>query len=292
MFGTIKHHFKNFGDLWGLLVFTAFMGLALIFSFPHSVSVFLSVLFIFFCPGYALSTAIYSEKNSISNIQLVLASIGSSIIVTSLLLLPVSYKFGLTQKTGYITISSFILLMVLTAYIRRLKTPPEKTYKPFEFFNTQILPFWTQKEQEKRHNTLIIVFTICLIFFAAGHLLWSTRGVTPQYTELYLLGQQGMAANYPEHAQPDGTIDITVGVVHHGKQAKQYLLVYQIDEDTANTTTIRKLTLNPGEKKETITTIKLKDTAAIQKISFLLYELPEHKLQRKLHLWVDTQPVN
>ena len=267
------------------------LGLILKYPSPQAIRFFMSVIFIFFCPGYILLATLYPDNWGLSNLQRFLASIGSSVVVTSLLLLPVAYILGITITTTYTAISLLLVIMTIGAFFRRKKIKNNAVYKPFESWNFNIFHFWKQKKSIWKLDTFIIGITIIFILFSAGHLLWVTQGIYPRYSELFLLGKNKMAASYPEYAKPGETVHLTVGVIHHGKQAEQYLLTTQVDNEEPNSKNTQTFLLHPNEEKEIDVLIQLKNIEAIQKVNFVLYTLPRHKLQRELHFWIDTYPT-
>jgi len=286
----MKKHLFIFGDLLIVIAIVVIIGLLLKYQSPPAIRFFMSVIFIFYCPGYTLLAALYPDNRGISNLQRFFASIGSSLVVTSLLLLSIAYTLGIRITTIYITISLFLVLMSGIAFLRRRKLKESSIYKPFGSLMTNPLTYLRENSHKKKLDTIIIITTIILILFSAGHLLWVTRGIHPQYSELFLLGKGQMAAAYPENAKPGDVIHFTVGVIHHGKQAGQYLLTSQLNGEKPNPENTQTFFLDPEEEKKIDISIKLRDIEAIQKVSFSLYTIPQHELRRELHFWINTYP--
>lgn len=61
---------------------------------------------------------------------------------------------------------------------------------------------------------------------------------TDPYTELYILGSEGNASEYPQRLNVGETGRLTVGISNHEHRTTQYTLVYRLGNETIGTRTV------------------------------------------------------
>lgn len=115
--------------------------------------------------------------------------------------------------------------------------------------------------------------------------------VTPnegqKFTEFYVLGPGGTAADYPKQLKVGEEQIIIPGIVNHEFQQVSYRLVILIDEEKINEA--GPIILEHDEKWEQAVNFVPRVTGDRQKVEFLLYKDGETQpSQETLHLWVDV----
>lgn len=253
----------------------------------------LGILLIVIIPGYSLIAALFPKKTNIDGIERAALSFGLSVAIAPLLFFVMKYahwKVRLTHLfwvppsfTLYMTLSAFTLIMVFIALIRRWRTDEENRFS----VSFSLKPLREMFEGESRGSKILSVILILSIILAVGTTVYII--VKPhqgeKFTEFYILGENGKAADYPTNLTVGETGNVTIGIVNHEYKTVNYTLVVKAD----NTTMMQKnVTLDSGAKVE----IPYNFTGSSEgksEVQFLLYKLPDEKMvYRSLHLWVNV----
>ncbi len=135
-------------------------------------------------------------------------------------------------------------------------------------------------------KSLSIILIIALIVVAAAvvHI-----AVFPQpgekFTEFYILGQNGKAADYPTNLTEGKSGNLTIGIVNHEYTNITYQLMVKINRTVLKNENI---TLKNDEKKEIPFKLHVPQ-GKNQKVEFLLYKLPDtQNVYRSLYMYVNT----
>jgi len=108
-----------------------------------------------------------------------------------------------------------------------------------------------------------------------------------RYTEFYLLGLEGKAADYPEELVVGEEARVVVGIINR----EQVMLSYRLEVRTGGVITggIEKVTLEPDQKWEEEVTFTPGRIGSRQKVEFLLYSQEQDEFYESLYLWVDVE---
>lgn len=117
--------------------------------------------------------------------------------------------------------------------------------------------------------------------------------VTPQegehFTEFYVLGPEGKAANYPTDLIEGEKGTVIVGIVNHEWSEENYRLILQLDNHQIKT--IQRINLNHGENWIREVSFTPHRTGENLKLQFLLYRNTGENIYRDLHLWIDVRKI-
>lgn len=116
--------------------------------------------------------------------------------------------------------------------------------------------------------TLILLSIIIITLIGIVYVTSLPSG--EKFTELYLLGEDGMAGNYPTNLTLNQSMNLSVGVVNHEGHSVDYQLLVKTNVTLKN----ESFTLKDGEQL----LIPLNFTAGAtgeRKMEFLLYKLPD-----------------
>ena len=106
-----------------------------------------------------------------------------------------------------------------------------------------------------------------------------------KFTEFYILGPNGKAADYPTNLTASENGNLSIGVVNHEYMTTSYQLMVKINQTVLKNETI---TLTSDQKEE----IPFKFNATSgknQKLEFLLYKLPDtQNVYRSLYMYVNV----
>ncbi len=115
-----------------------------------------------------------------------------------------------------------------------------------------------------------------------------------KFTEFYILGRNGTAADYPTELRVGEQGEVIIGVVNHEYATVSYRLVVQLNGTTLYERILR---LADNETWEQPFSFKPERSGSSQKLEFLLYKLEREQYTnqtapayRSLHLWVDVTP--
>jgi uncharacterized membrane protein len=274
---------NHYGDLF-LLIGLCLSLTLLVYSTRSSLPrVIAGGLCIFFAPGYVLLAALYPDQRSISQGQRLSASVGISVVVSSLLYLAAAYSLGITPHSSLGIVVAWILAMGLVAGLRRYRTP-----RPDRLVLRPSIPPTARQKREPLSKWLRLgqIAAILVLGVTVGRLLWISSRTVPQFTEFYLLGSKGLAGGYPKHTQVGHPITVTIGIVHHGKNPQSYDLLYRIDNE--GYVFAKSVVLDDGEQWESEVEIYPLETSKRQKIVFDLHKEGQEFPYDTLHLWIDV----
>lgn len=137
-------------------------------------------------------------------------------------------------------------------------------------------------------RTISIIILICLIVGIVGIVYMVLNPTeTDGFTELYLLGPNGKATDYPTNLTTGEKGNVTVGVVNHENSNTSYILKIKqnntiLKEENISLQNNEKKEIffeftagTPGEKKITFNLYKLPDTENIYRSVFLLVQIEQ-----------------
>lgn len=136
-----------------------------------------------------------------------------------------------------------------------------------------------------------IIFVIILLIIIVAGVMVAYITVNPQpsesFTEFYILGSAGKAADYPTNLTIGQAATVIIGIINQENSAQEYLLIIRLGNQTIHQ---EKLNLKPGEQKEIPYTFQINQTGREQKLEFLLYKLPDQQNPyRSVFLLIDVQ---
>lgn len=132
---------------------------------------------------------------------------------------------------------------------------------------------------------LLIIVTIGSIVYVSH-----TPPAKGAFTELYVLGVDGKAADYPRTLAVGGQGRVLVGIINHEYQKREYRLVVAVSG--SNSEQIDHLVLEHEEKWEQQISFTPKTAGTQQKVEFLLYKGKEVKPCAMVYLWLDVIETN
>lgn len=275
---------------YDLLFTMAFSAICLIFLLilslnQISIGETLGTLLIIFLPGYTLTAALYPRKQEINFTERIGLSLMISLLTTLLLGIILNY-FGFSDILRSIITFSAILTIIATtlAYARRLKISSN------ERFDLELTESWKNLKESLWNKgsgklSVILIFLLLASVVATIYLI-AYPNPGESFTEFYLLGPNGKAADYPTNLTAGETGNVTIGIVNHEHQNTSYKIVITSNGKELNEINI---TLNNEEKQEIPYNFTVSDTST-KKIEFLVYKLPdENNVYLSTRLWVNLK---
>jgi uncharacterized membrane protein len=182
--------------------------------------IILGLPFIIFIPGYVLIFALFPTKKTdrgIDILERIALSFGLSIAVVPLIGLGLNYTpWGIGLESVLRSIYFFIIIVGLIAIYRWFRTIPEE-----RFIISLDLSLPKSKSKLDRALTIIIAASIII---ASASVIYTI--ITPKegekLTELYILGVDGDATNYPRYLVVGKNSTITIGIANHEHRTIDY----------------------------------------------------------------------
>lgn len=252
-----------------------------------SVRALLGIPLVLFIPGYILIAAVFPRMDNLGGIERIVLSFGLSIAVSSLLGLLLNFTFGIRLFQLLLTLSLYIAaLIVITAY-RRERLPEEDRFyiplhKIYEIISDEFSP---SKSITSRILTVMLILSIA---FSAGAIYFAitTTEIGEKFTEFYILGPEGEAANYTANLKYNSPATVLVGVANREYASVNYTVQVALGRELL---TEKRLRLGNNETWEENITFMPNKKGTNLKLEFWLFK--EDNLTapyRELHLWVNT----
>ena len=248
------------------------------------VSLVLGLIFALFSPGYTLVAAIFTKRDDLDIAQRLALSFGLSIVVVPLVGVFLNYtRWGINLYSILLSLLAFIIVAAAVAWYRRRRLPPEERFEPR--FCLRLSQFWGGHHLLDR---TLLVLLVVVIIGAMGTLVYVARlpDTGEAFTEFYLLGPEGRAANYPDVIVLGEEATVTLGVVNHERMTTNYYIMIFIEGKKV--TEVATSTLADGEEWEQKVSFIPAEFGEEQKVEFWLYKGNGNMPYHILDLWVDV----
>ncbi|MDI9633955.1 MAG: DUF1616 domain-containing protein [Methanolinea sp.] len=201
--------------------------------------VVLALPMVLFVPGYALIAALFPGKGEIDGIERLALSFGLSIAVVPLIGLVLNYTpFGIRLDPVVVSLVVFTWSMAVTAQVRRARLPPG------ERFSVPFREMWAEAKSElfpadaSRLDRALSVLLVAAVVAAVGTTVYviAVPKEGEKFTEFYILGREGKAADYPTELVVGRPESIIVGIGNHEYRNVTYfveILLLEARFDTA-----------------------------------------------------------
>jgi len=264
------------GLLITVIIFLPHQALRIIIGFP----------FVLFLPGYALVSALFPGQSAINSARRIIYSLGLSIIVVPLIGILLNYTpWGITLESILYTLASFILGTSIIAWVRIKRLPPKDRFS-IDF--RLALANQSQNARDKiMPAALLIIVTITLGMLGYAIV---TAGNGEKFTEFYILGTGGQAADYPAELKAGEEKTVTLGITNYEHETLSYRVEIRIDGENNNEIQPIILQHNETWQQEVIFT---PDKAGYnQPVEFLLFKGEQTApCLEPLRIWIDvTEP--
>jgi uncharacterized membrane protein len=290
-----------------LILLCTFILVLLILLFPIDIlRIIIGLPFVLLFPGYMLTAALYTGKNSIGDIERIALSFGLSFAVVPILGLILNYTpWGISLNTILISQIGFIATMTIIAVIRRSSLPNDErftfrldfTFVKDLFSNAQCdsssvavvtVQAGTPLPKIKWLDRALSVILIVVVATAIGAFVYTiaTPGVGQKFTEFYILGMDGKAQNYPEQIKAGDGVKVLVGIVNHEQEVTSYQLV--VSTDNVTNIDLPSISLGKEDKWEHLVEFKPVKIGTDQKVEFQLYKAGTGSPYLSLCLWINV----
>lgn len=242
--------------------------------------IFIGLILVIFLPGFLLSAILFPKIDDLEGIERIALSFILNLAIVPLLGLVLNLtSFGIRLTSVWIVLSTFTILVLLVALVRRLKLPVEERFRiPFG----RLLKFNLGQSILDKGLSIILIASI---IGSSATLIYIV--VTPKtgerFTEFYILGPNGTASDYPTDLNVGEEGKVIIDIVNHEYDNVTYRL-----EIIFNRSLIHEelLFLIENEKYERPFTFISTNKGENQKLEFLLYKDQKIEPYRILHLWI------
>lgn len=217
------------------------------------VSVVLILSGILFLPGYCFVAALFSKDSDIDLTERIVLSIGLSIAIVPLIGLGLNFTpFGINVEPVLAAVTIFTLVMILVAYYRRALLPSETRFRfPFSVIGRTLRNAIFPEGVSKVDRLFVFITTLAILasILVTGYMI-ATPKEGERFTEFFILGENKLAADYPDLIITGQDYPIFIGIGNHEFQNINYtietwLMRMEFDNVT-NTSAI--LMMDPGER--------------------------------------------
>ncbi len=206
---------------WDLYIAGAYVAIMAAILLYRDLGLAVAILMVIFVPGYVLVAALFPGEKEIDWIERIALSFGLSIAVVPLLGLLLNFTFGIFFQPIVITILLFSEGLAAVAYVRRMSLPVEKRLSVTIDVKA---PAWQEYSPMDKVLTVGLVASVVFSASVLGYVVTTPRP-GERFTEFFILGPEGLAADYPTelNVSEEGTIIIEVAS-HEFEQ-----VIYAID---------------------------------------------------------------
>ncbi|APV45152.1 hypothetical protein Dform_01833 [Dehalogenimonas formicexedens] len=261
-----------------------------LFVAASPIQMVLGLLFILLFPGYVTTAALFPRDTGIPLERLIL-SLGISFMVAALIGMGLNYTdWGITLKSVLFGVGAYVIIVSVVAWLRLLQLPPAERLSLSIDLSSD---FWNGNIFSRLVSALVIISIIA----AVSTLFYTVANpkIGERFTELYILGVEGKAMNYPSEivlvdgrvseVQYDGITEsknepfarLKIGIINHQSANTEYQLQLVLDEapirfDVEGQTVDGYLTINlgDGEKWEKDISFSPTTTGANLKLNIIL----------------------
>jgi uncharacterized membrane protein len=211
-------------------------------------------------------------------------SFALSIAVVPLIGLILNYTpWGIRLESVLYSVASFVLIASIIAWLRR------RRLKMGERFGVELYPKWSGWAEGVWDKVLAITLVVAILgtLGALGYII-ATPKPGETFTEFYILGQEGQAANYPTELKVGEEGRVIVGIVNHEGQELSYRA--EVIIGGKKIAEVGLVMLADEQKWEGEVGFVPEVAGQNQEVQFLLYKGTEvEPCLEPLQLWVDVR---
>jgi len=282
---------KDFSIIWlGALLLLLLIVFEPWLWFLSPVRLLLGLIYILYVPGYCLTAALFPNKDDLDGIERTGLSIGLSIAIVPLLALlldrlPWGIRLWPILWGEYGTMA----LCTRVALSRRASLPVGEAYAPELSWRPR--PWWRSLAKPEKRIYMLLASALLLAGFSTA---WVFLVPSPDefMTEFYILGQEGLAQDYPRQVAPNEEMSVTMGMVNHERDEHHYRVeVWAVDswaDQRQLVAEAKSVVLSPGDEQESLFTWAMPSVGDEQKVEFLLFIDDDPTPYRQLRLWLDV----
>jgi uncharacterized membrane protein len=224
-----------------------------------------------FLPGLLVTTTLFPKRRDLTALERLSLSVVVSIVVTiadgALLLITI----GLSFASVLISMLIIVALLAATSLIRARSQPKSDRL--------------TLRNSSTLSRGIIVVVAIFAVVALIGVIFASSvKPSQENFSEFYVLDQNGKTLDYPKNVTAGDTGKAIVGITNRETSTDTYRYMVLLDNSTIYTSD--NITLKTGENHEELVSIPFLNIGKGQKLEFILNDLTRKSYE--LHLWINV----
>ncbi len=285
----------------------ALLLIALIAFVPDSLArQILGLVFVLFLPGYAATAALFPENEQIDTIERVALSFGLSIAIVPLIGLGLNFTpWGIRLEPIMASVSAFIIIASVVGWYRRMRLPEDERF-------AIVIDVKVDWQGMPLVDKLLTIGIVVMLIASVVVLAWAitTPRVGETFTQLAILGPDGMATDYPRNLTVGEEARVLLSVKSYEHAVVNYTIVlvltnvtdynFTVDENTIDWAEAQALTPYSGISQDfTLDHLEYYNQTfdfsvsaeGMWKLQFLLYidgQEYDQDSYREVHLWLDV----
>ena len=250
----------------------------------------LGIPFVLFFPGYCLVSARFPRKSVLDGVERVALGFGLSIALIPLIGLVLNYTpWGIKSVPIHVSVFSVIVSLAMIAVWRRWKLPLGERFEvDFKGQVSQLTFGWRSGGPWDKLITSVLLAAIIVAIGATVYMV-KTSPEGENFTEFYILGENGKAADYPSQLMVGQKGTVILGIVNREHDPMIYRAEVTIDEEEIDR--IASISLEHKEKWEQPVVFAPIRSGTGQKVEFLLYKEDNSEPYSTVHLWIDVEEI-
>ncbi len=240
--------------------------------------------YVLIIPGYMLQKMLFPREVDLDSIERVALSLALSVaIIPPIALLLNWLPWGIRIWPIIVSLSVFIVVCMAGAVIRYRFTPPEEKVQTSNKINLRA--WWAGLEKQNRLVLVILVGILAVASLTSISIL-----VMPKpaefFTEFYILGQEGLAEDYPREITAGQTVSITTGITNREGTSSTYNIKIMAGEEVIGQA--GPIVLQDQATWEQPVEFSVPTAGADQQVTFLLEREGQQDPYRTLRIWVNV----
>ncbi len=193
--------------------------------------------------------------------------------------------WGITLTSVVICLYCLILIFVSVTWLRRSKLSPEERFSLNLDFLSENLNAMSSTDK-----VMALIIAIAIIIGAGMLIYIATHPSKEQYTELYLLDENGTTDNYPSNLSVNESGSIIIVVVCHEQQTTDYTTVITLMPESGVNRTLAEynLTLADEEEWQQVFNFSVNESGKY-KLDVGLLKDEEIIPYATTHIWIDVR---
>ncbi len=245
---------------------------------------FFGILVVLYIPGYLIQSAVFPKQDDLDIYERIALTIGLSIaVIPPVALLLDTLPIGI--QPGTIAVAQMFLIASLFAlsWSRRMRLSSSQRYQIEFAFD---LHTWWAVQDRVNRVLYTMLATIVLVGVVAALAIIFIPGPATYFTEFYILGEEGLAENFPRTVKAGEGVTVTIGVTNGEQEAATYHV--EVINDGALVGQLDPFHLNTSETVEIPVSIIPIDVSHDSLLEFHLYRNGYSVPYRSLRLWIEV----
>jgi uncharacterized membrane protein len=247
----------------------------------------MGIPFVLYVPGYLLQGLFFPLQSDLDSVERVGLSLGLSVALVSLLALLINaLPWGLRPWPIIIgQLSLIVVLMVVTAIVRRLM-PVGQVYSP------QVRPrlsLWWKDLGTSEKRVMVVMAGALLFAVITAAWIFLKPSSDKFMTEFYMLGQEGLAEDYPREIIAGQVVTITTGITNREGVTSTYHLQVKLGDQVIGQAS--PITLENNATWEQPVEFSIPIVGDDQQAMFILDREGKPSPYRTLRLWIKVTPT-